>query len=112
MREAFEERDLSHEERTLIEGMLRRALPDPALYLEQLGRARVVGACSCGCASIDFVTEYPTGMQILADFVFGDLGGCFVFAVGGVLAGLEVWSVNGATATALPRLEDLRPFGE
>jgi hypothetical protein len=56
------------------------------------------------------------GIGVLADFEYttaqGHLCGAFVFERGGLLAGLEVWSADGrATASALPAVGQLRPFG-
>lgn len=52
-------------------------------------------------------------MQILADFVYGgedDLCGAFVFAEGGVLAGLEVYGLAVDAPKELPAPEVLRPL--
>ena len=63
------------------------------------------------------VTPPPGGgMGILADFEYrtadGHLCGAFVFERAGLLAGLEVWSMDGlATPSTLPAAEQLRPLG-
>ena len=54
-------------------------------------------------------------MQILADYMYEDPDGhrigVFVFASGGSLAGLEVWSIEGDhTPEAVPDPEALRPL--
>jgi hypothetical protein len=54
-------------------------------------------------------------MQILADFAWqaadGSQFGIFLFSRGGLLAGLEVWSVDGlATPSTLPRIDQLHPI--
>jgi hypothetical protein len=54
-------------------------------------------------------------MQILSDYQWrdpkGHLGGVFVFARQGVLAGLEVWSIDGEAAIdRLPPIDSLRPL--
>jgi hypothetical protein len=54
-------------------------------------------------------------MHLLADYVWdaadGSCCGVFVFERAGLLAGLEVWSVDGlVTAPSLPAVERLRPF--
>ena len=56
------------------------------------------------------------GMQILSDYEWrgkdGYLYGAFVFAQDGLLAGLDLWSIDGqATATSLPSEQDLVPLG-
>ncbi|MBA2669210.1 MAG: hypothetical protein H0U67_02430 [Gemmatimonadetes bacterium] len=55
-------------------------------------------------------------MQVLADYQWreavGQLGGVFVFARDGVLAGLELWSIDGKAATdQLPPVDALEPIG-
>jgi hypothetical protein len=56
-------------------------------------------------------------MEVLADFQWreadGGLCGAFVFARGGLLAGLEIWSVDGrATPGVPPRPDMLTPLGQ
>jgi hypothetical protein len=56
-------------------------------------------------------------MEVLADFQWreagGGLCGAFVFARGGLLAGIEVWSVDGrATPDVLPLPDMLTPLGQ
>src|SRR5688572_5728222 len=112
-------RALSSRERDLIEGMLRRGLPDPDRFLAHLSTARVVGRCACGCASIDLAVPgepLPTGgLRVIADFIYGDdasLCGAFVFERDGWLAGLEVYGLAAESPSSLPELADLRPFPE
>jgi len=112
-------RPLSDSERTLTRWMLEHGHGDPEPFLRHLEQARVIRGCGCGCASVDFqIGEKPgdsrSGMQILADYVYGnpeqDFYGAFVFAKDDILAGLEVYALSGATPITLPRPEDLRPF--
>jgi len=107
-----EDRPLTPAEQKLIQWLLEHGSAEAMVYLPQLGKARVVSRCSCGCASIDFAIDgvvplLTAPMGILADFQWkvgnGPLFGVFVFARSGLLAGLEIWSVDGlATANALP----------
>jgi hypothetical protein len=100
---------------------LEHGTQQAAEYLQQIDGARVVSRCYCGCASVNFAINnlVPTrsdSTDILSDYEWqsagGELLGVFVFARGGLLAGLEVWSQDGlATATALPDIEQLRPVG-
>jgi hypothetical protein len=112
-----EDRPLTDEERRLTRWMLEHGTPDAATFLVQLQTARVISRCPCGCASIDFSIAgqpRPFGpLQILADFEFGDennLCGAFVFAVNGVLAGLEVCGYAVDAPRELPKTELLRPL--
>ena len=116
-----DDRPLSPEERTLVRWLLEHGRPEANRYLDHLGQARVVSRCSCGCASVNFaVAEHETapmaGMQVLADYQWrdpsGHLAGIFAFAREGVLAGLEVWSIDGEAAIdKLPPVEVLEPLG-
>ncbi|QDV34272.1 hypothetical protein [Tautonia plasticadhaerens] len=115
-----EDRPLTAQEQVLVRWLLEHGNPDAAGFLPQLAEARVVSRCPCGCPSVDFSIgqELPpvgAGMQVLADYQWqaagGPLFGVFVFARGGLLAGLEVWSVDGQdTAWSLPKIEQLRPL--
>lgn len=57
--------------------------------------------------------EFAT--NVLADFQFlgpnGELFGAFVFEQDGLLAGLDLWSIDGrATPSVLPEPAALRPY--
>jgi hypothetical protein len=70
---------------------------------------------------VDFATDGTVpppgeGISILGDFAYrtaeGYLCGAFVFERAGLLAGLEVWSVDGLSIpTSLPATEQLQPLG-
>ena len=91
-------------------------------FLSQLEETRVTGRCPCGCASIDFsvagkAKPKGAGMDILSDYIWRDaenrVFGAFVFASAGLLAGLDLYSVDGAlTPTWLPKPEELIPLPE
>lgn len=90
-----------------------------AKFLEQLGRARVASLCSCGCASIGFAVSgkrpgYLT-MRTLSDYQWvddhGHLFGAYVFERNGLLAGLDLWSIDGlSTPAAMPAIARLVPL--
>jgi len=115
-----DDRPLAIDERTLTTWLLEHGTPDARDYLVQLSQARVVSRCACGCASINFdvVNHFiapQAGMNILADYQWrdadGHVGGVFVFAKNAVLAGLEVWSIDGIAAIdRLPKQESLEPL--
>src|SRR4051794_37050624 len=99
-----ENRDLSNDEASLIQWMLENGGAEAKRFLPQLAKARVISKCSCGCASVDFAIgnvspSMDSGLHILGDFEYssidGHLCGAFVFAKSGLLAGLEVWSIDG-----------------
>lgn len=113
-----EDRPLSAHETTLVSWMLEHGIAAAAEFPPQLAEARVVSRCYCGCASVDFAVNGvvpPSGnaIGILADFEYrtaeGHLNGAFVFERTGLLAGLEVWSIDGlSTPTSLPTVEQLQ----
>ena len=117
----IEDRPLTEQEQALIRWLLEHGEEHAAAFLPQLSDARVVSRCACGCASIDFAIggraadRRITGMDILSDYKWSDsdghLVGAFVFACGGLLAGLDLWSIDGeATATHLPEPGQLQPI--
>jgi hypothetical protein len=109
---------LSQAERELTAWLLRQG--DNAEFLAQLDDAEVVAHCKCGCPSIDFAIagRQPKtfGMRVLADYQWKDershLFGVMVFEKDDLLAGLEVWSIDGqANPYELPSLQSLVPYG-
>lgn len=116
----LEDRDLTSEEATLIEWMLFHGTSDAQHFVPQLSRARVYSRCPYGCASIDLSVDgkRPTDfrMRVLGDFQWqnatGSLFGAFVFEQDGLLAGLDMWSVDGKeTPRHLPSPEHLSAYG-
>ena len=115
-----EDRDLTHEERSLLEWLLQHGYSDAERMLPHLAGARVVRRCGCGCASVDFSVDgreprRGSGLKVLSDHCWrsarGNLMGVFAFARDGQLAGLEVWSIDGLeTPSQLPRAEELVPI--
>jgi hypothetical protein len=120
MSEIPDDRPLTPAEHTLSRWLLTHGTPAAAQYLADLGAARVVSRCGCGCASINFavdgrIAQAAVPFEVLADFQWHDaaehLGGVFLFARGGTLAGLEVWSIDGQAAIdRLPLPHTLEPI--
>ncbi|MBY0230958.1 MAG: hypothetical protein K2W96_16860 [Gemmataceae bacterium] len=108
------DRPLTGHEAALVRWMLEQAGPEAAPFLAQLSAARVVGRCSCGCASLDFAIDGvrpPTegGMRVLVDGSFGEMGGLFAFGIAGVLAGLEVYTfADESPPASLPEIGVIR----
>src|SRR5688572_30118373 len=114
-----ENRPLSTDERRLTEWLLRNGSGSGASYLEQLAAARVVSRCGCGCASINFSVgdggwhSRGSEIEIVSDYHWSDAAGrkfgIFVFAKRRMLAGFEVWSIDGhAMPTSLPAISELK----
>lgn len=104
----------------MVRWLLEHGEGDNSLFLRQLANARVTGFCGCGCASIDFSVSgrrpKTFGMRVLADYQWcdeeGHLFGAFVFEQDELLAGLELWSIDGqCTPTTMPPLTRLTPLG-
>ena len=114
------DRPLASNELAVVQWLLEHGDGDNSLFLEQLKSARVVRLCGCGCASIDFSISGKRpqhfAMRVLSDHQWrndqGHLFGAFVFEQDGLLAGLDLWSVDGqAMPDSMPPLESLVPFG-
>jgi hypothetical protein len=114
-----EDRDVTPEERDLTRWLLVRSGDEGAAFLDQMDRIRVISRCPCGCASVDFAVEGQrpspdAKMHVIGEHIWQDAAGhtfgVFVFAKGGQLSGLEVWSVDGegATPAGLPDVGRLR----
>jgi len=76
----------------------------------------VIRKCPCGCASIDFAIdgrepEISAGLVPFGDFLASDHSfGVFVFQLGGMLAGVEIYSFgDDDTPAEFPSSEDLEP---
>jgi hypothetical protein len=114
------DRPLSDQERSTVRWLLEHGDSDNSEFLRQLDNARVVCLCTCGCASIDFSISgrRPTqfAMHVLSDYQWrtedGHLCGAFVFEQDGLLAGLDLYSIDGqATPDAIPPIRNLFPYG-
>jgi hypothetical protein len=113
------DRPLTSEEHSVVQWLLEHGGEGNAKFLEQLGRARVASLCGCGCASIDFAVsgKRPDDltMRTLSDYQWrddhGHLFGAYVFEQDGLLAGLDLWSIDGqSTPTAMPPIARLVPL--
>jgi hypothetical protein len=100
-----EARPLTNEERELIRWLIEHGTGDVADLLSQLARATVIFRCGCGCASIDLAIgsieeEKTVPMELVADFAWKtkaqNLCGAYLFTRRGRLAGLDLWSIDGA----------------
>jgi hypothetical protein len=115
-----EDRPLSEAERGLVKWLLQHGNSEAHELLPQLERARVVSRCSCGCASVDFsiggeVLAPRSGMSVVSDYRWdspeGYLFGVFAYSRGGLLSGIDLWSIDGrSTASTLPNTDQLRPI--
>lgn len=111
-------RPLTEQERSLARWMLEHGNLEASEFLPQLAHAdATTWRCPCGCASFNFKvegkSEAPPGVNILGDFVVGegeDKFGIFIYESGGILSGLEVFSLAADAPQTLPTPEQLRPY--
>lgn len=118
MTDILENRVLTSEESLFVRWLLEQGDERARSFLPQVEQARVISRCGCGCASIDFsingVTPSPqTGTEMLGDYYWhsatGDFFGVFVFAYGGLLAGIDLYSIDGqSTPVELPDVSILK----
>ena len=115
-----DDRPHTPDESALVRWLLAHSAELAAGFVPQLELARVVSRCPFGCASVNLaiagVTPPPGPIGILADFEYrtakGHLCGAFLFERAGLLAGLDVWSVDGqSTPSTLPSPSQLRLIG-
>ena len=115
-------RPLTEEEDRLLCWMLEHGTDFAKSFLPQIEGIRAARSCICGCPSIRLVVadDAPLGRiepsRLAGDFLGntakGELVGLLLFANGGKLSGLEVYSLDGQIDDAgnefgLPMLESL-----
>lgn len=113
-------RALTSDELHLARWMLEHGTAEASAFLPQLGLAEVTSwKCPCGCASIGFQIQGqplpPSGVHILGDYLVGEgdeVSGAFIFESGGLLSGIEFYSLGGDALEVLPSIEELRPYAD
>jgi len=111
-------RDLSSDEKRLLEYVLCKARDTPSAYCDQIARAFVRAECECGCRSVEIGVEGvpPTGDPAgpIGEYWWRtDEGrfGLLVHASSGLLAGFEAYAMSGDVApTRLPDDSELQRF--
>jgi hypothetical protein len=117
-----EPRPLNAEERAVLDLLLAPEFPGAAQLRCQVAHMRVVGRCSCGCATVDL--EVAPGMcepapdrgsPIVSEAeVIDDTGeprgGVIVFLTAGYLSMLEVYAHSTEPIRTWPPLDRLRPI--
>ena len=109
---------LTQEERTLVEWLIANGSEAAKEYSLQLADISVVGACTCGCPTIDLALENrdqrkTAPSEILADFAGttaeGIEVGIILHAREGEISELEVYAIANATGPfSLPTIESLK----
>lgn len=119
---SFSPRALSGQERSITRWLIEHASSseaDKKKYLAELEQATVVGICGCGCASVDFAisgvrAEPSAPLDPFGDYITKDRRfGVFVFSKHRMLAGIEIYSLQGdETGSEFPLPEQLEPMQE
>jgi hypothetical protein len=116
---AVSERPLHHDEVDVIRWMLQHASTRGTLnhLVPSLASLRAVGACECGCPSIDFVSQEETvGSAPVAEALGtspeGVDVGLLLWAKGDAIVGFELYDFGDGVPFSLPRIDTLRPFPE
>ena len=108
----LENRALTKTEAFFIRWLLEHGDERTRSFLPQIDDAWVTERCGCGCASINLsikgITHYgKAGIETLGDYCWhssnGAYFGVFAFACNDLLAGIDLYSIDGeGTATELP----------
>ena len=112
-----EHRDLTVEERRLLEWLIANGNADASAYASQLSQVKVVARCTCGCPTLDLALGEKkfrtTGAStILADAVGHSPEGVpvnvILHAREGEISELEVISCEGTKVFGMPTPEMLK----
>lgn len=115
-----DKRNLSDDERALVQWLLMNGVPGVIALLPQLDFLRVISRCSCGCPSVDFLlgqgaSKVDNLPSIVADFRGktnnGIEVGVILWIENGQLSSLEVYDYEGRSGFGLPRLDSLHLLG-
>jgi hypothetical protein len=109
-------RALTRRESELLSLLLTEAGANGAIYLSQVGAASVVGACDCGCATVDLAVGGRRADPVLPEEIVsdgqgvddrGNPVGVLVFARDGLLSCLEIYSQSDAREVGLPAIKSM-----
>jgi hypothetical protein len=113
-------RDLTPTEHQILERLLSYAFPGRDELRDQLLETKVGGVCTCGCPTLDLVTESlehlraPVRRRVPIEASYDDADGgqvsILVHVVNGFLNELEFYRPDGQDIRAYPVLERLRIF--
>ena len=112
-------RELTEDERCLIEWLIAHGTRDATSYLPQLDSVRVVSHCTCGCPTIDLAPERQREATVGPSTIVGDATGrspegvpvgIILHAREGQLSELEIYSQDTSKNFGLPDLETLEAY--
>src|SRR4051794_11498084 len=108
------DRAMTQDEASVVTWLLDHAQVDLTAYRQQsVQNLRVVGGCSCGCASLYFVPDVRPGKaQILADelavYPDGQQAGLILWGREGRITWLEVYDCDLGSSHRIPHVSNLR----
>ncbi len=112
-----EHRDLTREERRLLEWLIANGHTDATAFAAQIPQARVVARCKCGCPTLDLAVGGKTSRTIGASTILADAYGhspegvpvnVTLHAREGELSELEVISMDDTDVFGMPTPEALQ----
>ena len=111
-----EYRDLTSEERRLLEWLISNGVPIAPAYASQLPDVRVVARCACGCPTLDLALGEKKTRTVGPSTILADVAGrspegvpvsVVLHAREGEISELEVISLNETEVFGLPTPEML-----
>jgi len=114
-----EYRDLTPDERVLLQWLLANGFEDTSLFAAQLSQAKVISRCACGCPTIDLVIGDRMSRTEGVSTIIAQAGGnspegvkvdVILHAREGELSELEVYSLDGTSEFTLPKIESMKPY--
>jgi len=111
-----EHRDLTAEERRLLEWLLENSLTDTTAFAPQISQTKVVARCTCGCPTLDLAVGGKTSRTVGPSTILVDAYGhspegvpvnVTIHAREGELSELEVISMDATQVFGMPTPETL-----
>ena len=114
---ATEHRPISDQEAAVVAWLLNNALVNDTFQqdFDGIHRLRVVGRCTCGCASVDFTRDGQSNAcrpiaDAIAQLASGLKCGVILWGRDDEVTGREIYEMDPGTTNDLPSLEMLRPW--
>lgn len=113
-------RELSRDERALLDRLLLHGASAAKPYVEQLLRVTVASRCGCGCPTIDLAVDGRTASPGSPTLILSEAGGVSPEGISfgvilhgreGLISELEVYPVDGEGAFTLPDIEKIEFYG-
>ena len=110
-------RELSSEERRLLEWLITNSPSDTTDFVDQLPQTKVVARCKCGCPTLDLAVGEKTSRTIGPSTILVDAYGhspegvpvnVIVHAREGEISELEVVSMDATEVFGMPTPENLQ----